>query len=373
MTKEIRSPKSKGRRKHGAQRSFRTWSLAILSSFGFRHSSLFLLPLCCLAPSSGPFSATDKGPTARVVIMHDPDATEAFHADPLRVRTMVTRGLTNLTQRGTIAAAWRSLVSTQDFIGLKVYAGPGPTSGTRPAVVTAVIETLLEAGIASNHIVLWDKSIADLKTSGFFELGAQYGVAVEASAAAGYDLKTFYETPLLGTLLPGDVEFGRRNASGRKSYVSKLVTTRMTKIVNITPLLNHNTAGVCGNLYSLAIGSVDNTFRFEPDYSRLATAVPEIYALPALGDRVVLNIVDALICQYQGEQTMLLHYSTALNELRFSKDPVALDVLSLHELERQRKAAGMLVRTNSLELFQNAALLELGVSDVANIRIETPK
>ena len=99
--------------------------------------------------------------------------------------------------------------------------------------------------------------------------------------------------------------------------------------------------------------------------------MPEIYALPALGDHVVLNIVDALICQYQGEQTTLLHYSTVLNQLRFSKDPVALDLLSIQELDKQRRAAGISSsHTNSMELFENASLLELGTSDPQNIRIE---
>src|SRR6185436_17973167 len=99
--------------------------------------------------------------------------------------------------------------------------------------------------------------------------------------------------------------------------------------------------------------------RFETDASRLAAAVPEIYAVKEVGDRVVLNIVDALVCQYQGEQRGLLHYSKALNEIRLSKDPVALDVLSLNELDRQRLAAKMASPTNSFELFQNASLLEL--------------
>ena len=67
---------------------------------------------------------------------------------------------------------------------------------------------------------------------------------------------------------------------------------------------------------------------------------------------------------------MLLHYSKILNELRFSKDPVALDVLSIQELEKQRRLAGMSSRTNSMELFQNASLLELGTSDLQNIRVQ---
>ncbi|HMF87273.1 MAG TPA: hypothetical protein VK575_04290, partial [Gemmatimonadaceae bacterium] len=144
--------------------------------------------------------------------------------------------------------------------------------------------------------------------------------------------------------------------------------------INVTPLLNHNTAGVCGNLFSLTMGSVDNVRRFEVSTRLLADAVPEIYALPQLGDRVVLNITDALICQYHGEQHSLLHYSVVLNELRFSKDPVALDLLSLRELDRQRQAAKDAPPSQSLtkhvQMIENAALLELGTGEVERIRIE---
>ena len=114
---------------------------------------------------------------------------------------------------------------------------------------------------------------------------------------------------------------------------------------------------------------MDNTLRFEAAPDRLATAVPEIYALPPLADHVVLNIVDALICQYEGEERSLLHYSTVLNQLRFSRDPVALDVLSIQELIRQRQQAGAPAVKTNRALYDNAALLELGVSDPAKIQV----
>jgi hypothetical protein len=144
----------------------------------------------------------------------------------------------------------------------------------------------------------------------------------------------------------------------------------MTRIINLMPLLNHNLAGVTGNLYGLAFGSVDNTLRFEFDGRRLATAIPEIYALPELGDRVVLNIVDALLCQYLGENCSLLHYSTALNQLWFSKDPVALDVLAIAEIRRQRQAAQIPLSKPNLELYHNASLLEIGFSQERQIQVE---
>jgi hypothetical protein len=180
----------------------------------------------------------------------------------------------------------------------------------------------------------------------------------------------FYESPVLGRLVWGDHEFGSTGENaGRRSYVSRLVTTRLTRIINVTPLLNHNFAGVAGNLFSLAFGSVDNFFRFESSPVLLATAIPEIFALEQIGDRVVLNVVDGLICQYQGEERTLLHYSTMLRQLRFSRDPVALDVLSLKELEDQRQRAGVVRARLNRRIYENATLLELGASDLRNIEV----
>ena len=210
--------------------------------------------------------------------------------------------------------------------------------------------------------------------SGFFALADQLGIRVAGSAVAGYDPTNSYDASLIGNLVWGDLEFGKTGEGiGRKSFVSKLVSQQMTKIINVTPLLNHNAAGVSGNLFGLAAGSVDNFFRFEADPGRLAKAVPEIYALPAVGDKVVLSITDALICQYEGGQHGLLHYSTVLNQLRFSKDPVALDMLSVKELDRQRRNSKAPYIKPNFELFTIAALLELGVNDVNRISVETVK
>ena len=311
-------------------------------------------------------------PRAHIVIVEDPYATDAFKPRADRIAAMVNRGITNLTGKLTPREAWLSLVTTQDIVGIKVYSNPGPNSGTRPAVAGAVAQGLIAAGLPPRNIVIWDKVESDLRAAGFFELEEQLGIRVAASTRAGYDHTNFYKTSLIGNLVFGDLEFGKEGEDvGKRSFVSKLVTRELTKIINLTPLLNHNEAGVCGNLYSLALGCVDNTLRFEGDPQRLGTAVPEIYALPALYDRAVLNIVDALICQYEGGQRGLLHYSVVLDQLRFSRDPVALDMLSIKELDRQRRnARAPNVRPN-LELYRNAALLELGVSELAKMQIET--
>lgn len=312
-----------------------------------------------------------NSPGSTVVIVRDAAAVDAYLPRPSVVKAMVDRAMTNVTHQPTIERAWSSLVSPKDVVGLKVYSLPGPNSGTRPAVVAAVIEGLLSAGIPGSHIYIWDKQVTELRLAGYFDLAERYNVRVAGSVQAGYDLTNFYESSIIGNLVWGDVQFGQKGAGiGRKSFVSKLVSRELTKIINIPPLLNHNSAGVSGCLYSLASGSVDNFARFEMDETRLATAVPEIYALPSLSDRVVLNIVDALICQYEGGERGLLHYSATLDELRFSKDPVALDVLSLKELALQRLAANAPTVQTNMDLYGNAALLELGTSNLKRIQVE---
>jgi hypothetical protein len=311
---------------------------------------------------------TNSGP--HVLVVHNSQATEAFRPQPEIVASMVDCALTNFTRQPTPTAAWLSLISTQDVIGLKVFSDPGPNSGTRPSVVEAVVQGLLKAGVPARQIVIWDRQSIDLRFAGYFELQKRYGIRVESSFQAGYDPEVYYDNAILGNLVWGDLEFGKKaEGVGRRSHVSKLVTKELRKIINITPLLNHYEAGVCGNLYSLAMGSVDNIVRFESDPRRLATAVPEIYNLPELADRVVLNIVDALVCQYAGSERALLHYSTALNELRVSKDPVALDTLSLEELTRQRRRNdGQEVKSRA-DLYSNAELLELGIADPKKIQV----
>ncbi len=347
---------------------------------GRRVAPWLRLCLCQLllarAPAQESLSPTHtNAPRARVVIEEDPDATYDLQPVAYRIQTMMERGITNLTGKSTVSNAWLSLVSTNDTVGIKVYSAPGPNSGTRPAVAAAVVQGLIDAGLPPKQIIIWDKRAVDLRLAGYFDFEQRYGISVMGSVEAGYDEKTFYEAALLGPLSWTDVEFNQKGPGmGRKSYVSRLVSRQITKIINLTPMMHHNAAGVYGNMFSLTMASVDNTLRFENNVAELDKAVPEIYALPVFGDkvageRVVLSIVDALICQYEGQSQGLLHYSTVLNQLRFSHDPVALDVLSLQEINHQRALAGTAVVNTNMELFNNAALLEIGVSDTNRIDV----
>lgn len=313
------------------------------------------------------------GANSRVVIVQNPNAVSNFQPNIAVVQSMVDQGITHFTGQPTVPAAWRSLVSTQDVIGIKVFSAAGELGGTRPAVVAAVVEGLVAAGVPPNHIIIWDKHADDLRNAGYFKLAQLLTVRAEGAVETGYDPTNFYlpDSAVIGNLVYGDLEFGKKgDGIGRKSFVTKILSRQVTKIISIAPLLTQSSAGVCGHLYSMALGSVDNTLRFQNDPDRLSVAIPEINALPSVGDRVVLNITDALMGQYEGGDSVLLHYSTVLNQLWFSADPVALDTLAIKELDRERRAFGAFGFPPDLEIYTNAVLLELGNNDPTRIKIQ---
>lgn len=331
----------------------------------------FLLWLVGMQIQAGtlPFSTANSN---RVVIVQDSNAVSNFQPNPDVVQAMVNRGITDFTGQPTVSTAWRSLVSTQDVVAIKVFSAAGEISGTRPAVVAAVVKGLLQAGLPPAHIIIWDKRADALRAAGYFQLARQLGVSAEGAMEAGYDPTNFYlpDSAIIGNLVYGDLEFGKKGPGvGRKSFVTMILSRQATKIISIAPLLNQPFAGVCGHLYGLAFGSVDNTLRFQNDPDRLAVAIPEINALPSVGDRVVLNITDALIGQYEGGASVLLPYSTVLDQVWFSRDPVALDTLAIRELERERQIYNAPSFPPDLEIYTNAALLQLGINDPSQISI----
>lgn len=330
--------------------------------------AMLALPVSAADDFRKPYVA---GARARVVVVEDRDAITALKLNPEVIQKMVDRGIQGFTGQTNVAAAWLAFIATNDVVGIKVHSSPGRVGGTRPEVVAGVVEGLLRAGLPATNIIIWDKRIADLGAAGYFELASRYDVRIAGATTSGWNEAAYYDNPLIGKLIWGDLEFGRKEGvSGRRSHVTRLITDEMTRIINISPMLNHNEARVAGALFSLASGSVDNFLRFEGDSYRLEIAIPEIYALESVGDRVALNIVDALIAQYEGGQRSLLHYSAPLCQLRFSRDPVALDLLSAHELSGLRKVPlPDSVRTN-FTLFNNAALVKVGIADTNRINVE---
>ncbi len=340
--------------------------------------NLWVLVLTSLLAGAGAGAAdyyvpSSANPKSQVVVAQGNGLLEAYLPDDKRVESLFNMGLERFTHASNVVSAWRMLLNTNDIVAIKVFSKPGPYCGTRPAVVTAMVHGLITAGVPPAQIILWDKDSEDLRASGFSALGRRLGIQVCGAIEAGYNPTHFYlpDDPVVGMLVWGDLEFGSTSRdAGRRSFVTRLLTHPQTRIISVAPLINEADAGICGHFYSLALGSVDNTRRFEQSSDQLSVALPEIIALPEIGDHVVLNVTDALLGQYQGGPSGFLQYATELDQIWFSHDPVALDVLAMRELAREAKMFGASASPAGSEIYTNAALLQLGVCDPAQIQID---
>ena len=81
---------------------------------------LVAMGVIAAVPASWANPADTPGP-ARVVVAYHPDATEAFKPRRAIISNMVAKGIAQLTGTSNAIAAWQSLVSTQDTVGIKVY------------------------------------------------------------------------------------------------------------------------------------------------------------------------------------------------------------------------------------------------------------
>ncbi len=220
---------------------------------------------------------------SRVIRVRDAESTRFLTPNPTRVRAMLDRALLKLTAQPNARAAWRTLVIPADIIGLKVDAQHGPMAGTRPAVVEAVARSLMDADIPARQIVIWDRSLEELKKAGYESLAKSLGVRLAGARDAGYESHPNFDVTLTHPLQPGDRHFGKpENAQQeRLSHLSKLLTRELTCIINLHPLIAHPVTGSRGHLDALGLDSADNTARFGKSPHHLRLAVPNFYLMAA--------------------------------------------------------------------------------------------
>ena len=318
--------------------------------------------------SSEPPAGKVTGPS-RVVIVRDPRAVEFYTPQVDRVTRMIDRAVVALTGAADAAAAWRGLVKPEDVVGIKINSLPGPAMGTRHEVVDVVVESLQRAGVAARNIIIWDRSDENLSAAGWELRESGKGpLCMGTLPNVGWDSRVFYQVPQVGKVIWGDLEFGEREISDR-SYYSRLVTERVTKLINIPVLMDNKYVGVSGCLHNIAMGSVDNNRRFQTENLHYDAGISEICARPPLREKLVLNIFDALVGQYAGGPAFQPQATWTPAEIWLSRDPVALDALALEAIDKRRKAARVPVIGDRARHVRFAAEMGVGVAERSKMDI----
>lgn len=328
---------------------------------------LIAVALACAATALAQFSNQTITGKSRVVLVRDATVMPALEADAGKVRAMVASGIKTLTGLNDEAAAWGTFVSSNDIVGIKVTTTAAPLQATRPAVVDAIAAGLRSAGVAATNIIVWDRDATKMRDAGFVEQPGSYRV-LPTVPDGGWDADLYVEGHQVGKLMWGDLLFGTEgNALSTRSHFPKVLTQRITKLINVPVLQDSEACGIAGCLYNLSLGTVDNVRRFETQDRIGDPVIPEVVKLPLVRGKLVLNVMDALVGSYAGGPAFKPHYSWHAGALYFSRDPVAIDSLCLELIKEKRRDNKVPPLGDRIAHVLRATLMGIGLSSTNEI------
>lgn len=306
----------------------------------------------------------------------DPRAINNYEANSAVVRGMVNRLVLAVTGQTDLTQAWNSLVSPNDKIGIKISAAGGELFTTHRDIVNAIVDGLGAAGHARRDIIVWDRSLDGIKEAGYRPEKEGYQLKA-ISPGNGYDPKAVFTAPLTGKLIWGDLEFrsdrgkipfdSDQELTSDDSHFARILSSEVTKIINVPVMSDSASCGIAGCLYNMTIPNIDNWRRFTQGRWGHG-AIAEIYRMPTIGPKVVLNIMDGLVAQYAGgpesHPNFAVHHATILA----SRDPVAIDALAVRQIEEWRAKARMAPIAPLAQHVQAAGQLRIGNAEVFEVR-----
>ena len=291
---------------------------------------------------------------------------------------MVNRLVLAVTAQPDLARAWGSLVSPNDKIGIKISAAGGELFTTHRDVVNAIVDGLVAAGHRRSSIIVWDRSLGGIKDAGYNPKAEGYQMK-SIAPRDGYDSKAIFTAPLTGKLIWGDLEY--RTDRGRvpllsdneqtsdQSHFSRIVSSEVTKIVNVPLMSDSSMNGLAGCLYNATIPNIDNWRRFTQVSGYGGAAIVDLYNNPLIGKKVVLNVMDGLVAQYAGGPQSQPNYAVHHATLLASKDPVAIDALALQRIDAWRGKAKLPPIGRLAIHVQVAGQVGLGHADLTRIEV----
>ena len=256
-------------------------------------------------------------------------------ADAGTVRDMMARGMRTLTGAATTTEAWRRFFEPADRVGIKVNCGGYPHCISAYEIVAETVTQLGAAGVPPSQIFVYERFQNQLDECNYAPRLPDGVTIVAAERAnrnvdnAGYDPATYLEADLFGE-------------EDTRSNMMRLVSQRLTKIINIPNMKDHGATGVTGCLKNIAYGSFSNVARtHQRGKSHTLSLVGQLAAIEPLRSRTVLQIMDGLRGVWHGGPfARTTRYVFYPKQILFGTDPVAIDRLLLDIIDHERRAHG---------------------------------
>src|SRR5712664_1329835 len=261
--------------------------------------------------------------------------TATGKANDEAVREMMARGMRTLTGAGTTRDAWRRFFEASDVVGIKVNCGGYPFCVSAYEIVAEVVRQLTGVGVPVSQIYVYERfqnQMDEVNYAPHLPNGVRIVAAERANRNvdnSGYDPETYLEADFFGE-------------DDTRSNMMRLVSRRLTKIINIPNMKDHGATGVTGCLKNIAYGSFSNVARtHQRGKSHTYSVVGALAAVEPLRSRTVLQIMDGLRGVWHGGPfARTTRYVFYPRQIQFGTDPVAIDRLLLDIIEEQRRAHG---------------------------------
>jgi uncharacterized protein (DUF362 family) len=256
---------------------------------------------------------------SRVVLAHRSDVrTSGNKISGDNVQKLLDSAVENYFQK-TSLLAWSQFINKYDMVGLKVNCLAGKGLSTSIEIVQAVVERLLQLGVAKQKIIIWDRLDSDLQRAGYSIYRGSAKPQCYGNDSTGYTSEIF--------------EYGSVG-----SQLSRIIYEQCTAVVNIPVMKDHGICGISIGLKNL-FGAINNPNKYHDSVGD--PYIADVNMLPQIRQKIRLTICDALTPQYEGGPPFMPQWTWQMDSLLLAQDMVALDHSGWQIVEQQRKKAGL--------------------------------
>lgn len=253
------------------------------------------------------------------------------------VRAMMARGMRELTGERKEIDAWRRFFEPSDVVGIKVNCGGHPWVVSSHEIVAETVRHLMAVGLKPSQIYVYERfrnQLDEVNYAPHLPEGVEIVAAERANRNvdnSAYDPAVYVEADFFGE-------------EDTRSNMMRLITERLTKIINIPNMKDHGATGATGCLKNIAYGGFSNVARtHQRGQSHTLSFVGTLAGVEPLRSRTVLQIMDGLRGVWHGGPfARTKRYVFYPKQIMFGTDPVAIDRLLLDIIEEKRRAEGAL-------------------------------
>ena len=271
-----------------------------------------------------------RGKVARVHAARCIDE-ESEKVDAASVVEMIANGMRALTGDANARDSWARFFNSSDVVGIKVNCSGAPSIMSTPEVVAEIVRNLGAVGVKPENVWIYERfrnQVASVHYDRFVPAGVNIWTAEQSRGSiAGYDPNTYVDVDFFGE-------------DDTRSNRARVVSERLTKIINVPNMKDHGAAGVTGCLKNIAYGSFSNVARSHSGFkTNTYSFIGTLASVDPLRSRTVLQIMDGLRGVWHGGPfSFKRKFRFYPKEMMFGTDPVAVDRLLLDVIDHKRAA-----------------------------------